>query len=586
MPEAAAGTLAGHAATIDGIARAARACADAGRLETASALVQSAAGIAALRHPGRFAHPVLDDVLARASASLPDVAWVGGRGVLHVLSNALEVGGHTRLAWRWMELDGDRPQSFVVTRPVPGPTPPSLAAAAARSGGREWRVPGAQAGLLATASALRELAASFDLVVLHAQPNDPLPSLAFAAVTDRAPVLLCNHADHCFWLGRDVADVVVGHREVAATLARTRRGVPAGRTATLPLPLDDVPATDPDARTAARARLGIPAAARVLLTVGSAYKFEAPAGGHLLDVLLPVLAADPAAVLLAVGPAPEGRWAAAAAQTAGRVLATGVLPDVADLLAAADVYVESYPCSSGTAALEAAQTGLPVVAWAPDAAQAALLGSAGAAAGLWPSARTAAELARLLAAPAPARDAVLAHHAPARWRATLADAITAPREGGPVRAAQLADPPVADAPEDRLLLDLHVGTGHCHAPEVVTRWAAQAAALAAVPAVERCFVPGLLGPTTHLELARCFTDAVVAPGPGEEATAVDRLRAILRGGLAQRGVVALPPDRVEAAFPALEAALAAGEEVDLDVVPTADPGSLLHAGALAVPAAA
>lgn len=573
--------IAAQAATFDGFLDAAERCSADGRLETAAVLVQCAAGIAALRHPGRFADARAEEVLRAAARGLPRPAHRGGGGVLHVLSNALEVGGHTRLAWRWMERDGrDRPQSFVVLRPG-CPTPAALAEAARRTGGVEHVVPGVEAGLLATAAALRELAADFDLLVLHVQPNDALPSLAFGDGAPRAPTLLCDHADHCFWLGRDAADVVVGHRSAAARMATERRGVPAARTATLALPLDETTPTAPPERAAARTRIGIPEGARVLLTIGSAYKFSC-GDRHLLDALEPLLHAHPTTVLIAVGPAPTGRWAAAAAAAQGRVIAAGVLPDVRDVLAAADVYVESYPCSSGTAAVEAAQSGLPVVAWAPDEQEAALLGSAGAAAELWPVARTVDDLHAAIARAAPSAAALAAHHDPDRWRADLAAAERGARTLGPVRAGELAWPDDALSGTDVVLHHLHARTGHRHADDVVAVWSAQAAALARWPLVERCFVPSLAGATTHLELVRCFDSAVAHPGPGEEHAAVDALRVLVRSRIAARGVVAVHPDRVDEALPALEAALAVGDEVDLDVTPTTQPDALLLHGVLAV----
>lgn len=569
-----------HADVLDALTDAARRCVDEGRPGVAAVLVQSAAGVAALRHPGRFACERLEAVLAGAARSLPDVPWVGGEGVLHVLSNAMDVGGHTRLAWRWMERDAGRRHSFVVARPA-GPTPAPLVAAAQRSGGVEHAVPGYDAGLLATAEALRALGARHDLIVLHVQPNDPLASLAWADVADRPPILFCNHADHCFWLGRDVCDVVVGHRPVAADIAVDRRGLPRSRTATLALPLDDVARTTSERRAQARARIGIPPDARVLLTIGSSYKFE---GGdrHLLDAVQPLVAADPHTLLLAVGPSPTGRWAQAAQATAGRVIAAGVVPDVSDVLAACDVFVESYPCSSGTAAVEAAQSGLPVVAWAPDAVEADLLGSAGAAAGLWPVARTAQELRELIEAAAADPDAVLAHHAPERWRTALATAEAAARALGPVRRGELAEPPSHEGALDVVLHHLHARTGHCHPLEVVDHWVAQSRALAAWPTLGACFVPSLAGATTHLELQRCFDVAVADPGPGEEGLAIEALRTLLVSRIAARGVLTLDPERVATALPALQAALADGVEVDLDVTPTSLPAAEVRDGYLAV----
>ena len=68
----------------------------------------------------------------------------------------------------------------------------------------------------------------------------------------------------------------------------------------------------------------------------------------------------PDAVVLVVGPDDAGAWAEARARTGGRLRALGRLDDPSVVLAAADVFLDAYPCSSLTAALEAAALGVPV----------------------------------------------------------------------------------------------------------------------------------------------------------------------------------------------------------------------------------
>ena len=49
--------------------------------------------------------------------------------------------------------------------------------------------------------------------------------LAFADESGLPPVLFLNHADHLFWLGTSVADLVLNLRDAATDISIARRGV-------------------------------------------------------------------------------------------------------------------------------------------------------------------------------------------------------------------------------------------------------------------------------------------------------------------------------------------------------------------------
>jgi hypothetical protein len=114
-------------------------------------------------------------------------------------------------------------------------------------------------------------------------------------------------------------------------------------------------------RARARAELGLPDAGRVVLTVGSSYKYAPLPGLDFLDFAREIVHARRDTWLLAVGVAEDERWRAARAETDGRVRALGVKLDLRRYYAAADVYVEGFPFGSTTAVLEAGQHGLPCV---------------------------------------------------------------------------------------------------------------------------------------------------------------------------------------------------------------------------------
>lgn len=339
---------------------------NAGLDDASAAYAQVAADYAWHNHPGVFASPALEGTLRKIGRRvLPNesgarrVRTAAGRPdtVLHVLTEAGSIGGHTRFAWRWMRQDRGRSHSVVLTGPPTAERPRALEEAAHRSGG-EIHTLGGGTSLVGRSRALREVAASFDLVALHVHPFDVVPAIALSG-PGGPPVVLLNHADHVFWIGTGAADVVASFRWSGLLLARRRRGIEARRCALLPIPVDD--ARQADAPSEAKAALGYPEGTVLLLTVGQPYKFRPLDGVSFLDAVGPVVEDHPQAVLVAVGPSDEGAWRSARERTGGRIRALGPRHDPSALYRAADVYLDPWPVASVTALLEAAAAGLPGV---------------------------------------------------------------------------------------------------------------------------------------------------------------------------------------------------------------------------------
>ncbi|MGE4175691.1 MAG: glycosyltransferase [Thermoleophilia bacterium] len=439
----------------------------------AAAWAQVAADFAWNTPPGVLASPAIDDALqAIGLRQVPRGSRVpragGPERVLHVITECAAVGGHSRMAWRWIERDEERRPTLALTRhraEVPAP----LARALAVRGGEAVPVLGHD--LIDRARVLGRLVDAHDLVVLHIHPMEVAASIALADRHGRPPVLLVNHADHCFWLAPRVPDVVLSSRPAAARLCITRRGVHPERSAQLPVPAE--PAAAPPPRDAARRALGLGDGAVVMVAMASAYKLAAIDDIGFADLVEPALDAIPEATVLVVGPDDEGPWAEARVRTGGRLRALGRLDDPSGVLAAADVFLDAYPCSSLTAALEAAALGIPMVSYAPPRPQAATYDiDEPALAGVHVVARTPeahlAALRRLAADPAARADlgartaaAAAALHDRDRWRAGLEDAYRRARAAA-VAGPLAGRPPVADAGtahEDAFLDALHAASG-------------------------------------------------------------------------------------------------------------------------------
>lgn len=343
-----------------------------GDLPAAAALAKLATNEAFPATVGLFGSPRLEQLLIdigrqMSAPEFPAKPLVRSerRQVLHVLTYAKPIGGDSRYAWRWIELDGDSRHSVALTsqQEVAGTyeIPDELTRAVQASGGSVHTLVAPVTEPLAQARQLRALCQDADVVVLHLYPYDIVPMLALASGCDSARVLLVNHSDHTFWVGAGVAHGIAHLRSQNDTFLAERRGLEVDRRMLLPIPIPTPPPAM--ARREAKRSLGLDPDGVLLLTIASPFKYSAPGQVGLLDLVTPVLVRRPGAHLIAVGPSDDGDWCEAGLMTGGRVRALGRRWDNEVLFAAADVYLDSVPFSSITSLLEAGCHGLPLLGY-------------------------------------------------------------------------------------------------------------------------------------------------------------------------------------------------------------------------------
>jgi hypothetical protein len=282
---------------------------------------------------------------------------------LHVFTEAYATLGHTNLCRRWIQYDPDVTHDVMILAQK-GAAPKNLEAAVKQTSGR-CVVLDPTSSLLQRAAQLREYAwENNDVVLLHTHPDEVMGTVAFG-IPGGPVVLVVNHADHVFWLGCAVADLVLEIRRSGQVWTQQLRGV--ARSTILPIPL--VASANParpesvvlQERQALRKSLGIPDDAIMLLTVGSASKYEAVPGLDFLATVQAIIQASDKTYLVAIGPQEEGVWKAAKQATGGRILPLGYQQDSTLFCRSADLYLEGFPLGSLTALLEAGQAGLMCV---------------------------------------------------------------------------------------------------------------------------------------------------------------------------------------------------------------------------------
>lgn len=340
--------------------------------EAVAQAIQRCAWMAGEFHPGRFSDGTLEnlalDIGCHIESSVPTALSahrpLGGhttqlKRVLHV-APSLSLGGHGRLMAHWIASDRQSRHSVALT--APGGMVPEAFARLIHEGGGTISLLGNEPRLCGRALELRVHARrEADLVVWHLVSPDVVPVIAFAA-QDGPPVVLVDHADHMFWLGSSIADVIVNLRSAAVAHTTQRRF--AQRSFVLPIPLKD--RVGEVTREQARDKLKWAPDRTVLLSVGREMKYR-PCGSYdFLCTAGKVLDRHPHADLYVVGASLEGLRPWLHEPLHDRIHLLGSIADPSTYHAAADIYLESFPYGSQTALLEAALSGLPVVpAYAP-----------------------------------------------------------------------------------------------------------------------------------------------------------------------------------------------------------------------------
>lgn len=324
-------------------------------------LAKDAATFAYLHSTGYLCSERLENIFLDIAQVLPPVTCHPQKGtVLHVLSQAVKSGGHTRVVQRWIELSkSDEQHSVVLLKQGNEDVPTWLKDATKAHNGEVYQYE--EDTDLHIAFRLREQAAQYEKIILHIYINDPIAILAFGTDTFTTPVILFNHADHLFWLGVSISDMVADFRAQNITHKRCVEhkllGLPPAEKKELP----DYQAT----KATIRRELKIPEDAFVLVSVGTKYKFNPVGGYSFAQIISEVLTQIPNAYCYVIGPdGAEPFWQKSKQATSDRIVTLGEIYNK-DLyykyLKASDLYVGSFPMESDTAMLDGVQCGIPFI---------------------------------------------------------------------------------------------------------------------------------------------------------------------------------------------------------------------------------
>lgn len=304
---------------------------------------------------GIFSNSFIENTIADISnAAITDVTLgVPERRTLHVMTEAYRIGGHTRVVERHAELIPGEPHDVLLLNEK-SDIPESLASAVSRSRGQMMRSDAR--GYLEKARELIKVASTRSRVLLHVHMWDIVPILAFGNCAWDRPIYFSDHANHLFWVGVGISDVVLSDLGTGSERMQ-KRGV--GRAE-----VDFVPIVPPQRVTERlkKADLGIAESTKVILTMATDYKYSPFGDYDILKIVATIQEQLGEEVHLVVigGDNRNHYWL-------GTDLRVTIIPPTLHYrryFALADLYLDSIPLSSPMCLYEAIAHGLSAVTFA------------------------------------------------------------------------------------------------------------------------------------------------------------------------------------------------------------------------------
>lgn len=309
---------------------------------------------------GIYACPELEQPFLDLSRTIitPQERRYESNSFLHVMTQAYTTGGHTRIVERWIETASiEQKHSIVLLNQGQTKFPSSLNFITRKHNGEV--IIFEENSLVERAARLRTIALDYEYVILHIHMDDPTSIVAFGTEEFTRPVILFNHADHSFWCGVSIVDMLADLRD--SNFANERRGII--NKYTIRIPFEPNPAFLNYYKTKKQSRidLGLPFDKKIILTVGNKDKFQTIGGCDYCSVLSKVISKMDNVVCYGVGPTIDvGTWR----EHREQFVAIGNVDygvKYYDFLNACDVYVNSIPIGGGVAILDAIQFQKPVL---------------------------------------------------------------------------------------------------------------------------------------------------------------------------------------------------------------------------------
>ena len=278
------------------------------------------------------------------------------KSFLHVMTEAYETGGHTRVVERWIKFAPEDQKHSVVLLGQTNTNFKTLIENINEKKGFIYEL--GNRTFKKRIEELRLIAMQYEYIVLHTHMDDPTAVVAFAYNEFTRPILFYNHASHRPWVGKCISDLVLDIKSNDYVTEKLRH---IGNNYFLGIPTEDITVKTFD-KNKIRQELNIPLDKKIIVSSGDSSKYSKVIDGHnFIDYLFKILDDDTICFIIGVDKDLKD-WSSVKNNKQIKLLGRiDFDKGFKQYLRAADLYLDSYPLGGGTACIDAISNGTPVL---------------------------------------------------------------------------------------------------------------------------------------------------------------------------------------------------------------------------------
>ncbi len=277
---------------------------------------------------------------------------------LHVLTTGYSTGGHTRVVERWI-LNAPEIQNHSVV--ILSPNNDKMPVLENNVKFKKGKCIYFDNNLSEKEKAikLRELALGYEFIILHTHMEDVIPLIAFGTEKFKRPILFYNHASHTFWLGKSIADLVLDIIDNDDVTIKKRN---IKNTFSLGVPSSEIIYSTPNKKEL-RKKLGLPINKKIIMSSGSRQKYCIINNDSYADTIKKLIDENTYCYIIGI-PKNDKYWKKIEKETEGHIIPFGYInfnEGYLDYISCADLYIDSYPITGGTAMIDVISKGIPAL---------------------------------------------------------------------------------------------------------------------------------------------------------------------------------------------------------------------------------
>ncbi|MGR3855002.1 glycosyltransferase family protein [Chryseobacterium indologenes] len=273
--------------------------------------------------------------------------------ILHICSEVYTSGGHSKLLYNWIKNDPSKKHTILSTR-LSLEELLDVSSFYLQHTGEVDHISVLSPSKIESVKLLNQQALNeYDAILLHIHPDETIIPLVLCQKDITTPVCLVNHADHVFWMGTSIADMVLQIRESSISFDVERRGIQQERQFFLPIPVENL--------ADVHEKKDIETKNITLLSTGTSYKYNPNAQYNFLREAYRIVEENPEVIFNIVGISPESAYAKEYQHD--RIILHGMVSksELSSIESITDIYVEGFPMPSFTALLQPALCKIPFV---------------------------------------------------------------------------------------------------------------------------------------------------------------------------------------------------------------------------------